>query len=202
MLFVKVIFKIYYNILIYSQVISKDIPIIINLNDNKDKMDNIFLLSKNISNDKTNINFRKSYTKKFNSRIEEEKNERNHEEIIIRSNNYNKTYTIIETKLPNPYLNTELVKNNKYINFNFKSKFNTKFADYLKRKDTYYNKIKNEQNIKQNKTYKYPNIIDKYIYFTTIPINKNIIKTKTNKIINYQENSYQTKKNNEENNFE
>ena len=113
---------------------------------------------------------------------EEEKNERNHEEIIIRANHYNKAYTIIEQKLPNPYLITEFVKNKKYINYNIKSKFKSKFADYLNKKN---------KGIRQNKTYKFSNMIDKYIYFTNIPINKLAKKSKalTNKEINLSEKS-------------
>ena len=67
-----------------------------------------------------------------------------------------------------------MVKNKKYININIQSRFKSKLADYINPKKTYHD-------IKQNKTYKFSNNIDKYIYFTNIPINKKLQKTKTNK---------------------
>ena len=174
MLFDKVIYNIFTEI-IYSQIISKDVPIIIDLNNYKDKINNHYQLTNNISNDNTNDKFMKSLTKKkYNINIEEEKNERNQEEIFLKSNKYSKSYTIIEEKFPNPYLNNEMVKNKKYININIQSRFKSKLADYINPKKTYHD-------IKQNKTYKFSNNIDKYIYFTNIPINKKLQKTKTNK---------------------
>ena len=173
----------------------EDVPIIINLNEIKNKAENQCQLRNNMTNDNTNDNLRKSYTKKRNSKIEDEKNERNHEEIIIKSGKYNNIYTIIEEKLPNPYLNTELVKNKKYINYNIKSTFKSKFSDYLKKKNThnYFTYIK------QNKTLKYSdNIIDKYVYFTNIHINESLNKrnkTLTNKLENIIKNEYQINNN-------
>ena len=152
-------------------------------------------LIKNNTNDKTNINIRKSFIKKRSSKSEEEKNEynnnksiNNHEEIIIKSNKYNNIYTVIEAKLPNPYLNTELVKNKKYIDFNIKSKFKSKYADYAKYKNNF-GEINNNQSIKYNKTYKFCKI-DKYIHFTNIHINNNFKNNKrviTNNDSNYYE---------------
>ena len=122
-----------------------------------------------MTNDNININLRKFSSKKLNSKCEEEKNEydnnneKNHEEIIVRSREFNNNYTIIEAKLPNPFLDTELVKKKKYINFNINSRFKSKFSDYSKKK------ISNNsfnQEIKQNKTYKYCNKIDEFIHFS------------------------------------
>ena len=172
-----------------------DVPIIINLNEIKNKVDNKCKLKNNITNDNTNDNLRKTYTKKRNSKIEEEKNERNHEEIIIKSSKYNNAYTIIEEKLPNPYLNTELVKNKKYIDYNIKSTFKSKFADYLKNRKTY----DYFSHIKQNKTLKYSdNKIDKYVYFTNIHINEGLNKrnkTLTNKSNNVVKEEYKINNN-------
>ena len=135
----------------------------------------------------------KSYSKKINSKIEEENNERNHEIIIIKSNNYryNKTYSIIEAKLPNPYLDPELVKKKKYINYNIKSTFKSKYADYLKNKNVY-NEITSKKRINKTKTYKFSNldVNNKYIYFTNIKINKGLYKrnkTLKNKDLKYSD---------------
>ena len=93
-----------------------------------------------MTNDNININIRKFSSKKLNSKFEEEKNEydnnneKNHEEIIVRSKEFNNNYTIIEANLPNPFLDTELVKKKKYINFNINSRFKSKFSNYLKKK--------------------------------------------------------------------
>ena len=89
----------------------------------------------------------------------------NHEEIIIRSNKYNTTNTIIEVKLPNPYLDTECVKYKRYIDYNVKSKFKSKYADYINSKWSFNSK----RIIKHNKTSKTPSPkIDQHIYFTNI----------------------------------
>ena len=188
MLYVKVIIIILYY---FSQVLSADIPIIINFDSIKNKEENQCKLNKNITNDNTNIN----YTKKMNSKIEEEKEERNHEEILIKSNIHNQKYSVIEAKLPNPYLNTELVKKKQYINFNIKSTFKSKYADYLKKtyNNNKNNEIKNISKIKKNKTHKFFNLIDNdnFVYFTNIKINKGIRKrnkTLTGKAIKYSNN--------------
>jgi len=169
-----------------------DVPIIINLNEIKNKVDNKCKLKNNITNDNTYDNLGKTYIKKMNSKIEEEKNERNHEEIIIKSAKYNNAYyTIIEEKLPNPYLNTELIKNKKYINYNIKSTFKSKFADYLKNRKTY----SYFTHIKENKTFKYSDYrIDKYVYFTNIHTNETLNKRNkalTNKSNNIIKEEYQ-----------
>ena len=90
----------------------------------------------------------------------------NHEEIIIRTNKYNLSNSIIEAKLPNPYLDTECIKNKKYIDYNLNSKFKSKYADYINSNSS----INNE--IKVNKTHKITKKFDKYIYFTSLSPNK------------------------------
>ena len=154
----------------YSQIIQRDIPIIINLNEKKLKIDDKQTQIKNkLTNDNININLIKFSSKKKSSKFEEEKNEYdkkneiNQEEVIVRSRKFNTNYTIIEEKLPNPYLNTELVKKKKYINFNINSRFKTKYSDYLKKKIS--NNSSNQE-IKPNKTYKFCNKIDDYIHFS------------------------------------
>ena len=117
-----------------------------------------------MTNDNIYIN-----SKKLNKKCEEEKNEyhnkneKNHEEIIIRSRNFNTNNTIIEEKLPNPYLNNELVKKKKYINYKINSRFRSKYSDYLKKK---FSNNTSSQEIKHNKTYKFPKKIDDYIHFS------------------------------------
>ena len=67
--------------------------------------------------------------------------------------------------MPNPYLDTECVKYKRYIDYHFKSKFKSKFADYLNSKST----INSKEIIKQNKSFKAPAPkIEEYIYFTNI----------------------------------
>ena len=140
----------------------------------------------------TNDNLRKFSSKKLNSKCEEEKNEydnkneKNHEEIIIRSREFNNNYTIIEAKLPNPFLDTELVKKKKYINFNINSRFKSKFSDYSKKKIS--NNSSNQE-IKQNKTYKYCNKIDEYIYFSNgLQLTNNLKKKR--KTLSYNDLNY------------
>ena len=94
-----------------------------------------------------------------------------HEEIIIRSNKYKSTDSIIEVKLPNPYLETENDKSNKCINFNIKSKFKSKYAEYTKIKSNI-NEMKNDGEIKVNKTLKITKKFDKYIHFTNFSSSK------------------------------
>ena len=173
-----------------------DVPIIINLNEFKNKVDNKCKLKNNITNDNTYDNLGKTYIKKMNTKLEEEKNERNHEEIIIKSAKYNNAYySIIEEKLPNPYLNSELIENKQYINYNIKSSFKSKYSDYLKNRKSY----NFYTHIKQNKTFKYSdNKIDKYIYFTNIHINEALSKRNkslTNKLNNIIEEKYQINNN-------
>ena len=140
----------------------------------------------------TNDNLRKFSSKKLNSKCEEEKNEydnkneKNHEEIIIRSREFNNNYTIIEAKLLNPFLDTELVKKKKYINFNINSRFKSKFSDYSKKKIS--NNSSNQE-IKQNKTYKYCNKIDEYIHFSNgLQLTNNLKKKR--KTLSYNDLNY------------
>ena len=72
--------------------------------------------------------------------------------------------TIFEVRLPNPYLDTECVKNKGYINYNIKSKYKSKFADYLNSKSE---DNSTPREIKNNKTYKISHKkINECIYFT------------------------------------
>ena len=112
--------------------------------------------------------------KNQNIKTEKEKNNENekrinHEEIIIRSDKYKTTNTIIEVKLPNPYLDTECLKNKKYIDYYIKSKFKSKYADYM-------HKHSLNREIKTNKSHKVINKFDKHIYFTNISSNKKLSK--------------------------
>ena len=93
------------------------------------------------------------------------KNIKNHEEIILRSKKYSATNTIIEVKLPNPYLDTECVKYKRYIDYNIKSKFKSKFADYINNSKTNLSSIRE---IKSNNSHKILKRIDNYIYFTNL----------------------------------
>ena len=114
-------------------------------------------------NNKINETDKNEENKKEDNNI----NTNNHEEIIIRTNKYNTTNSIIEVKLPNPYLDTECVIGKKYIDYNLNSKFKSKYADYINSKPS----INNE--IKINKTHKISKKFDKYIYFTSISQNNN-----------------------------
>ena len=102
---------------------------------------------KNIINNKDNIKKNKTVN--------------NHEEITIRTNKYNSINTIIEVKLPNPYLDTMCVKYNKYIDYNIKSKYKSKYADYLTKSDSH-----NKRQKTTNKTFYSLYNIDQHIYFT------------------------------------
>ena len=123
---------------------------------------NIFQIQK--INTKTNME--KGDNKKINYN--------NNEEVIIKSNKYNSKDSIIEVKLPNPYFDTRIVKPNKYINFNIKSKFKSKYADYKTIKSNI-NEMENDREIKLNKTLKITKKFDKFIHF------KNFSASKKNK---------------------
>ena len=176
MLFFEVII-INYNY-IYRLISYSDFPIITNLLLDKAKERNQAQLQlKNIlSNDKTNSNIGVNNIKNKNSKTEQEKNDKNknnkiinHEEIIIRSNKYKSTNSIIEVKLPNPYLDTECLKKKKYIDYNIRSKFKSKFADYIQ-------KHSNNRVLNTNKSQKIIKKFDKHIFFTNISSNKKISK--------------------------
>ena len=71
-----------------------------------------------------------SETKKYNHEIEEDKkHEENNKDIIIKTNKFNEECSVIEEKLPNPYLETDL-GNKKLFSFKVNSKYKSKFADY------------------------------------------------------------------------
>ena len=78
-------------------------------------------------------------------------------------------------KLPNPYLDTECLKNNKYIDYNIKSKFTSKFANYLQKPFI-------NREINTNKSQKTIKKFDKYIFFTNISSNKRISKKNASEI--------------------
>ena len=129
-------------------------------------------LKMNLTNDFT-TNIGQTYAKVKNLKTREENNSnenkhneliKNHEEIIIKSTKYNTTNSIIEVRLPNPYLDTECVKHNKYIDYNINSKFKSKFADYINSKTH----LDNSGGIKTNKTHKVIKKFDNHIYFTKL----------------------------------
>ena len=130
----------------------------------------------NLTNDFTNTGGGQNKEEDKNDNIVNSINDKkeiinNHEEIIIRANKFNTCHTIIEVKLPNPYLDTECVKNKRYIDYNYKSKLKTKYADYLNYKPINHTEKKE---IKYNKTFKIPMPnVDKHIYFTKFTNKKN-----------------------------
>jgi len=177
-LFFEVIIINYYYI--YRLISYSDFPIITNLLLDKTKERNQAQpqLKNILSNDKTNSNIGVNNIKNKNSKTEQEKNDKNknkndkiinHEEIIIRSNKYKSTNSIIEVKLPNPYLDTECLKKKKYIDYNIRSKFKSKFADYIQ-------KHSNNRVLNTNKSQKIIKKFDKHIFFTNISSNKKISK--------------------------
>jgi len=109
-------------------VVKADVPIITILDHNSKKKDddnNQTQIKQNLTNVITNGNVTNLFqiqNKNTKSNIEQGDNKKdvnnNQLEIIIRSNKYKSTDSIIEVKLPNPYLETENNKSNKYINLN------------------------------------------------------------------------------------
>ena len=51
--------------------------------------------------------------------------------ITLKTNKYNNNISIIEVKLPNPYLDSDLLERNKTIEYHINSKFKSPYADYL-----------------------------------------------------------------------
>ena len=156
--------------LLYSQILKADVPIIKNIT-KIEEIDVHSPLKNNLTNDYTNGDLGLTYAKNKNNQNEEEDkndinnengNKNNHEVYKLRSTKYNTTNTIIEVELPNPYLITEDVKNHKYVNYNVTSKFKSKFADYIKSQ----RKNGGKANLRSNKTMTKPKKFDKYIYFT------------------------------------
>ena len=169
---------------IYRQITHSDFPIITNLilDKSKEKNQDQSQLQKNLSNNKTNSNLGLNNIKNKNSKNEKGKNDKNkndkiinHEEIIIRSNKDKSNNSIIEVKLPNPYLNTECLKNNKYIDYNIKSKFKSKYAKYIQK--PFINRVTNT-----NKSQKTLRKFDNHIFFTNISSNIRISKKHASEI--------------------
>ena len=141
------------------------------------------LLKNKITNDNTNLILQNSETKKYNQEIEEDKKQdENSKDIIIKTNKLNDEYSVIEEKLPNPYLETDILGNKKYITFNVNSKYKSKFADYHKRKGTSSESADNKiiKMNKTNKTLKNSDKFDKHINFTDL---KTKLRTLSNKIV-------------------
>lgn len=156
-----------------------DIPIIKSIDVSKTQEIKKTILKNNLTNDYTNTNL--GQTKTYGKNKEEDKTNiivndkeeiiNNHEQITIRAKKYHTTQTIIEVKLPNPYLDTECVKFKRYIDYHYKNKLKTKYADYLNSKN-----INNSNKIEKKsiKTFKIPmSNVDKYIYFTNFSNKKN-----------------------------
>ena len=130
------------------------------------KQEKVFLKNK-ITNDNTNIIFQNSETKKYNHEIEEDKKlHENNKDIIIKTNKFNEECSVIEEKLPNPYLETDL-GNKKLFTIKFNSKYKSKFADYFGKKGNS-SESYDKKKIKSNKTYKYSDKFDKHINFTNL----------------------------------
>lgn len=155
--------------------VKADVPIITILDHNSKKKDddnNQTQIKQNLTNVITNGNVTNLFqiqNKNTKSNIEQGDNKKdvnnNQLEIIIRSNKYKSTDSIIEVKLPNPYLETENNKSNKYINLNINSKFKSKYADYTKIKSNI-NEMENDREIKMNKAHKITKKFEKFIHFT------------------------------------
>ena len=125
-------------------------------------------------------------TKKFNQE-NYELDENLTKDIIIKSNKFNDYDSLIEVKLPNPYRMTEILGGQKFITFQIKSSYKSKFADYIKKNNKFSNSPLNEKNIKTNKTCKISldnNKFDRNINFTNLGKQKFINKSLTNDNIN------------------
>ena len=106
--------------------------------------------------------FQNSETKKYNHEIEEDKkHEENNKDIIIKTNKFNEDGSIIEQKLPNPYLDTDIINNKKVLSMQIHSKYKSKFADYYRKKGNSSDSFNNSKikKIKINKTYKYLKVL-------------------------------------------
>lgn len=118
---------------------------------------------------------------------DDRKLDENSKDIIIKTNKFNDNCSIIEEKLPNPYLETDILGNRKYITLKLNSKYKSKFADYNRKKKTNNESI-NSKTIKQNKTYKYSDKFDKHINFTNLNIKYRAKSNKLNLPHNFGEN--------------
>ena len=155
---------------------NSDVPIITNIivNKRKEEDQDLTQIKHKLSIEKANAEVGMNNPKNQNIKTEKEKNNENekrinHEEIIIRSDKYKTTNTIMELKVPNPFLDTECLKNKKYIDHYIKSRFKSKYADYM-------HKHSLNREIKTNKSHKVINKFDKHIYFTNISSNKKLSK--------------------------
>ena len=110
--------------------------------------------------------------------LEDDKKINESKEILLQTNKFNEDGSVIEAKLPNPYLNTECVGNKRFISLKLKSKYKSKFADYFKKKGNTKDES-SDKNIKSNKTFKYQINFDKNINFTHL---KEKYRSSTNKI--------------------
>ena len=112
-----------------------------------------------------------SETKKYNQELDEDKKQEGIvKEIIIKTNNrFNDECSVIEAKLPDPYVNTEFFGNKKLISLKLNKRYKSKFADYFDKKG-HTNISFDSKKIRNNKTSKYSMIcdkkFDKYINFT------------------------------------
>ena len=92
--------------------------------------------------------------------------------ITLQTRDNNDKISVIEVKLPNPYLNIDNPERNKTIEYRLKSKFKSPYADYINHSLTndslYLNaKLKNNKFINPNK-------FNNNIYFTRTQENINI----------------------------
>ena len=142
------------------------------------KQEKAFLKNK-ITNDNTNMILQNSETKKYNHEIDEDKKQNeNNKDIIIKTNKFNEECSVIEEKLPNPYLETDL-GNKKLFSFKVNSKYKSKFANYYEKKCNNSESF-DKKKIKLNKTYKYSDKFDKHINFTNL---KKKYRALSNKIL-------------------
>ena len=126
-------------------------------------------LNHNLTNDKTNTYFGQTYAKKedFINNLNKTHMSKNNDEILLHSNIICDSNSVIEVKLPNPYLYTGTKTPNQYINYNINSKFKSKFADYIQ------NRSLHKSNISENKSeFKSKEDIEGKIYFTNLNIKK------------------------------
>ena len=90
--------------------------------------------------------------------------------ITLRTKEYTRKISVIEVKLPNPYLNIDRPERNKTIDYRIKSKFKSAHADYMNHSFT------NDTSLNKNNMYndKYFNskIISNKIHFTNTKYNE------------------------------
>ena len=93
--------------------------------------------------------------------------------ITLRTRDNHDNISVIEVKLPNPYLNIDNPERNKTIQFRVNSKFKSTYADYINHSLTndsnYKSKFNKSKFINSNK-------FNNHIHFTRTQDNKNIQK--------------------------